>query len=283
MKGLKMGADDYVVKPFSVRELLARVDAVLRRSTERPSRGADPRGQRRDRSISPGVRCASKTASVKSFRSARRSLLRYLVAQCADGPFRGTNSSGRSGDWIRRTSRPAPSTCTSRTCARNCVAQERSGHGARKRVYDRQLIHSALHEPSPESSGPSSGRLRPPHCGSDGVVDQQGRSTWNRPGRKTRPRRRPIMRGADPAQPGHGWTLPRRESWSWRTSGRRTTYESFFEPEDIFTNKLRSRSGKGIVVQPSPLLGELPDFVRLHFEINTADRQCAIPAGADRQ
>lgn len=35
VKGLKMGADDYVVKPFSVRELLARVDAVLRRTTER--------------------------------------------------------------------------------------------------------------------------------------------------------------------------------------------------------------------------------------------------------
>lgn len=36
VRGLRMGADDYVVKPFSVRELLARVDAVLRRSTERP-------------------------------------------------------------------------------------------------------------------------------------------------------------------------------------------------------------------------------------------------------
>ncbi len=35
VKGLKMGADDYIVKPFSVRELLARVDAVLRRTTER--------------------------------------------------------------------------------------------------------------------------------------------------------------------------------------------------------------------------------------------------------
>ena len=40
VKGLTMGADDYVVKPFSVRELLARVDAVLRRSSER-SVGAD--------------------------------------------------------------------------------------------------------------------------------------------------------------------------------------------------------------------------------------------------
>jgi DNA-binding response OmpR family regulator len=37
VEGLKMGADDYVVKPFSVKELLARVEAVLRRSPERPT------------------------------------------------------------------------------------------------------------------------------------------------------------------------------------------------------------------------------------------------------
>jgi DNA-binding response OmpR family regulator len=35
--GLQTGADDYVVKPFSSKELLARVQAVLRRSAERPS------------------------------------------------------------------------------------------------------------------------------------------------------------------------------------------------------------------------------------------------------
>ncbi len=31
--GLELGADDYIAKPFSVRELLARIKAVLRRST----------------------------------------------------------------------------------------------------------------------------------------------------------------------------------------------------------------------------------------------------------
>jgi len=36
VRGLKLGADDYVVKPFSVKELLARVEAVLRRTPGRP-------------------------------------------------------------------------------------------------------------------------------------------------------------------------------------------------------------------------------------------------------
>jgi DNA-binding response OmpR family regulator len=35
VSGLRLGADDYVVKPFSVRELVARVEAVLRRSSSR--------------------------------------------------------------------------------------------------------------------------------------------------------------------------------------------------------------------------------------------------------
>ncbi len=38
--GLELGADDYVTKPFSSRELLARIKAILRRSSE-PLRGVD--------------------------------------------------------------------------------------------------------------------------------------------------------------------------------------------------------------------------------------------------
>lgn len=35
--GLELGADDYVVKPFSVRELMARIKSVLRRAANAPA------------------------------------------------------------------------------------------------------------------------------------------------------------------------------------------------------------------------------------------------------
>ncbi|MBI2684287.1 MAG: response regulator transcription factor [Actinobacteria bacterium] len=41
VRGLALGADDYLVKPFSPRELVARVRAVLRRSDGSPSPPAD--------------------------------------------------------------------------------------------------------------------------------------------------------------------------------------------------------------------------------------------------
>jgi DNA-binding response OmpR family regulator len=43
ISGLQGGADDYVVKPFAIKELIARIAAVLRRSAERPSDVAEIR------------------------------------------------------------------------------------------------------------------------------------------------------------------------------------------------------------------------------------------------
>ncbi len=40
--GLELGADDYVVKPFGLRELVARIRAVVRRAASGPSTGAMP-------------------------------------------------------------------------------------------------------------------------------------------------------------------------------------------------------------------------------------------------
>ena len=79
MRGLREGADDYVSKPFSIRELLARVDAVLRRSPERPGDVRSlrlPAGrvdlERQEVVFTDGSRCEL------SLREAE--LLRYLAA-----------------------------------------------------------------------------------------------------------------------------------------------------------------------------------------------------------
>ncbi|HET7229266.1 MAG TPA: response regulator transcription factor [Longimicrobium sp.] len=42
VRGLKLGADDYVTKPFGLLELLARVEALLRRATPSPAADEEP-------------------------------------------------------------------------------------------------------------------------------------------------------------------------------------------------------------------------------------------------
>ena len=52
--GLRLGADDYVVKPFSPAELVARVDAVLRRVDTSPAQ--EPALELSDMTIDPAAR-----------------------------------------------------------------------------------------------------------------------------------------------------------------------------------------------------------------------------------
>jgi DNA-binding response OmpR family regulator len=58
--GLELGADDYVVKPFSLGELLARVRAILRRSDRQPT------GVEREQLTAEGLRV--DTGSRRVFR-----------------------------------------------------------------------------------------------------------------------------------------------------------------------------------------------------------------------
>ena len=85
VKGLRLGADDYVVKPFSVDELMARVDAVLRRSPQRPSdlQRVDVPAGRVDLDAA-AVRFDD--GAIVSLTEREAELLRYL-AQNADRPI----------------------------------------------------------------------------------------------------------------------------------------------------------------------------------------------------
>ncbi len=74
--GLEVGADDYVVKPFSPRELVARVRAVLRRA-----QGADSRRPLRAGSVTldPGRRAVTVDGAPVSLTPREFDLLRALL------------------------------------------------------------------------------------------------------------------------------------------------------------------------------------------------------------
>ena len=76
--GLEQGADDYVTKPFSLRELSARVKAVLRRSTAPDERPASMYAGQRLVADFDAVAVAVDGAPVRLTRR-EFELLRYLV------------------------------------------------------------------------------------------------------------------------------------------------------------------------------------------------------------
>ena len=118
VRGLSVGADDYVVKPFSVPELMARVRALLRRS--RPERIADrlyrrrPRPRPGDAPRSPRRRATSTSARPSSGCS-------NICSKSRAGCSRALSCSMAYGGRRRR-STSAPSTFTSGDCARRSRA-----------------------------------------------------------------------------------------------------------------------------------------------------------------
>jgi two-component system alkaline phosphatase synthesis response regulator PhoP len=61
VRGLRLGADDYVTKPFGVLELMARVEALLRRT--RPERPAGPAVSFGDVMVDPSSRTARRAGA----------------------------------------------------------------------------------------------------------------------------------------------------------------------------------------------------------------------------
>ena len=77
--GLELGADDYVTKPFSITELLARVRAVLRRSGARPAAGAADTYRIGDLEIDFRIHQARRGKQRVEFTAREFELLRYFV------------------------------------------------------------------------------------------------------------------------------------------------------------------------------------------------------------
>ena len=70
--GLEVGADDYVTKPFDLRELLARIKAVLRRIARRAGAGRRRRAApRATATASPAGSSTSRRAASPTRRAAR--------------------------------------------------------------------------------------------------------------------------------------------------------------------------------------------------------------------
>jgi two-component system response regulator RegX3 len=80
--GLELGADDYIVKPFSAREVAARIRAVLRRVDDRP-KPAEPTGplEAGELTLDPARRSATLAGNEVDLTRREFELLQLLLSE----------------------------------------------------------------------------------------------------------------------------------------------------------------------------------------------------------
>jgi two-component system response regulator VicR len=79
VRGFRMGADDFVTKPFSLLELLARVEALLRRATSEEQTPANETYQFGDLRIEPAARQVTRRGQAVELTDREFSLLMALA------------------------------------------------------------------------------------------------------------------------------------------------------------------------------------------------------------
>ena len=124
VSGLEMGADDYIVKPFEVKELLARVHAVLRRT------GDDGKPKSKKLTFDKLVINLDSYELIvdgkKIDTPPKEMELLYHLAATPTASTPATSCSTRCGASTTSAT-AAPSTCTSSACARSSRACPTSG------------------------------------------------------------------------------------------------------------------------------------------------------------
>jgi two-component system OmpR family response regulator len=80
VRGLNLGADDYLIKPFDLEEMLARVRALIRRSADRPS----PRLRVGDVTIDTLARAVHRGGSSVDLTAKEYALLEYLALHAGE-------------------------------------------------------------------------------------------------------------------------------------------------------------------------------------------------------